>query len=1457
MSASDNVQVRLNSPVSVTATFSEPVSGFTVADISVVNGTANGFSGSDGNLVYTFDVTPDSLGKVTVDIAAGVATNGEGNPNTAAPRLSLGIPYDFDGNGGISRDEAIAAIRDYFSDRITRAQTIAVIVLYFSGPTEPEPEPEPMVMQSFTPGEELMVEHPAGAMIEIPADATGEENAGQLTVSIAEVDPPRESIFTDGPVFDFTIVDQEGNEVDLREPVILHLPYPEGLDPADIAVLHWNEALGRWDAEDVVDFDEQNSTVAVEVDHLSFADTEPYYDPMSLIAKGVLSLVGQGLKTHYDAGYKHLVSLHVTGGFSPPFLPFVEVGELGLALVLDVDDLASLPAVGLAPITVEGSDGYVTFWLNGSAALSLSAGAESPVGITFTVPNTGTDPCCRDPRFEASISAMTVSFPGAEGRYLTVSENGKFHPAHAQFGVCPHCQIELKVEASLADISFNIAKGELNTGVLENALREFMSQEKDTCSEEAEGNTEPGKGEAEVSLGAVSSELMCSLFQGSGRAINTVFTKSFRPFTQFEHYTNEELAQLDATLFNRITTAQGSYDVNGDNRGELIFPPGIPNMKLSILTTGDLLDSRYFYVKLGNQQELKDQGWDIRPFGSSQAGGQYEFEAEPLSVNETTWVVTTTEDAPSQVVAEFELVLEHAFYDETVFSEDVDLYKDRTFSDLAIEADGSPAAVSTEPGTNITYTATITNRGHRGATGVKLHALDLLGDGLSFTGASTLDRTLDCQQQVFVGITCHLGDLDDQGSVEVTLEYELAFCRQASLACSADGVVDTINATLSVESDNDDPAPENNSAIVITQVLESPDRAVLSTLYHSNGGPGWISDRKWLGAEPIGDWYGVDTDDSGRVTRLNLSHNNLSGEMPAVLASLANLRELRLHNNNLDGPIPSWLADLTGLQRLYLAGNAFIGCVPEGLADVPDNDLGSLGLDDCGLGTGEFASVSAGSGHTCGVKGDGTVACWGRNSQGRATPPAGEFASVSAGSQHTCGLRRDGTVACWGWNRYSQATPPAGEFASVSAGGLHTCGVRRDGTVACWGENLEGQARPPAGEFASVSAGSVHTCGLRRDGTVACWGENLEGQARPPAGEFASVSAGSVHTCGLRRDGTVACWGENLEGQARPPAGEFASVSGGYLHTCGVQRNGTVACWGDNLEGQARPPAGEFASVSAGWDHTCGVRQDGSVACWGEDSWGQATPPGGPVPAFARNPSQDLDTLSASGNTWPEGIWSDGVTMWVADYQDDKIYAYNMRSKGWDEGKDFNTLIGAGNNHPSGLWSDGTTMWVVDHEDVMVYAYDMATKAHDQAKDFSNLRGAGQTHPEGIWSDGTTVWISEGWHQGAKIYAYNLKTKEREPDNDIDALASAGNLNTHALWSDGTTIWAAEHTGERPENIRLFAYSLATKDRQETWDNDNLIPSGNNGPRGLWSNGNTMWVSDEYGNKLFAYDMSP
>ena len=53
-------------------------------------------------------------------------------------------------------------------------------------------------------------------------------------------------------------------------------------------------------------------------------------------------------------------------------------------------------------------------------------------------------------------------------------------------------------------------------------------------------------------------------------------------------------------------------------------------------------------------------------------------------------------------------------------------------------------------------------------------------------------------------------------------------------------------------------------------------------------------------------------------------------------------------------------------------------------------------------------------------------------------------------------MRMDGSVACWGDDGLGQATPPKGEFASVSAGYEHMYGVRADGSVACWGEDDEG-----------------------------------------------------------------------------------------------------------------------------------------------------------------------------------------------------------------------------------------------------------------------------------------------------------------------------------------------------------------------------------------------------------------
>jgi len=75
------------SPIPVTITFSETVTGFVLADISVTNGTADNFSGS--GTTYSVNVTPAADGQVIVNVNAGVANDSAGNLNTAATAFNI------------------------------------------------------------------------------------------------------------------------------------------------------------------------------------------------------------------------------------------------------------------------------------------------------------------------------------------------------------------------------------------------------------------------------------------------------------------------------------------------------------------------------------------------------------------------------------------------------------------------------------------------------------------------------------------------------------------------------------------------------------------------------------------------------------------------------------------------------------------------------------------------------------------------------------------------------------------------------------------------------------------------------------------------------------------------------------------------------------------------------------------------------------------------------------------------------------------------------------------------------------------------------------------------------------------------------------------------------------------------------------------------------------------------
>ena len=261
--------------------------------------------------------------------------------------------------------------------------------------------------------------------------------------------------------------------------------------------------------------------------------------------------------------------------------------------------------------------------------------------------------------------------------------------------------------------------------------------------------------------------------------------------------------------------------------------------------------------------------------------------------------------------------------------------------------------------------------------------------------------------------------------------------------------------------------------------------------------------------------------------------------------------------------------------------------------------------------------------------------------------PVHAVIAITAGNSHSCALKNDGQVVCWGNNSYGKATPPTGlsNVQAIATGGLHTCALKNDGQVVCWGYNYSGQATPPTGlsNVQAIAAGEFHTCALKNDGQVVCWGRNDDGQATPPTGlsNIQAIAAGYAHTCALKNDSQVICWGDNTTDQATPPTGlsNAQTIAARGFHTCVLKNDSQVVCWGYNYSGQATPPTGlsNVQAIAAGSYHTCALKNDGQVVCWGRNDDGQAT-----VPSISLLVELSNMTVSSFGDNvlveWETGV---------------------------------------------------------------------------------------------------------------------------------------------------------------------------------------------------------------------------
>ena len=306
----------------------------------------------------------------------------------------------------------------------------------------------------------------------------------------------------------------------------------------------------------------------------------------------------------------------------------------------------------------------------------------------------------------------------------------------------------------------------------------------------------------------------------------------------------------------------------------------------------------------------------------------------------------------------------------------------------------------------------------------------------------------------------------------------------------------------------------------------------------------------------------------------------------------------------------------------------------------------------------------------------GIFGCGGDEFTGPPAPDGAiQFAAVTSGYFHSCGLTLAGRAYCWGgntWGTLGDGSRTASNRPVAVAGGLrytmiesgagHTCGVTESGKVYCWGLNDEGHVGAdwvrrgieephvlPGNQFwVQVSAGHDHSCALTNEGVAWCWGDNVAGHlgsggnfarsfepVRVASTEtFTSVVAGYYQSCALTESGQMYCWGRNDQGQIGdgsndnrftpvPVAGglTFRALGGGDAFMCGITTGGATWCWGSNRNGelgdsslpnQATPVevegvpelrkiygAGGAFTLPSAPAYACGLTANGEAWCWG------------------------------------------------------------------------------------------------------------------------------------------------------------------------------------------------------------------------------------------------------------------
>ena len=217
------------------------------------------------------------------------------------------------------------------------------------------------------------------------------------------------------------------------------------------------------------------------------------------------------------------------------------------------------------------------------------------------------------------------------------------------------------------------------------------------------------------------------------------------------------------------------------------------------------------------------------------------------------------------------------------------------------------------------------------------------------------------------------------------------------------------------------------------------------------------------------------------------------------------------------------------------------------------------------------------------------------------------------------------------------------------------------------------------------------------------------------------------------------------------------------------------------------------------------------------------------------NPSRGFDLMEDHDNA--RGVWSGGSTMWVVDNADDQLIAYSMATGARLADKDID--LTSANSKPQGIWSDGSIIWVVDWDDTKLYAYNLDSGARMENRDI-DLTGSNDG-PRGVWGAFGIIMVVD--KDDDHVYAYNQTSGQRLTDYEFDL--AAGNDNPWGLWGGNNVIWVTDTSDDS-----VYAYDLVVRTPKPLL---NLrLSLENRDPRGVTGNKSLMWVVDDEDKHVYA-----